>query len=251
MHLFLLGGGELGRGETFELDRFLVEATGKRSPKVVFIPAASEDPPSYGAVFKELYQGEFGAQVEVLNLVRERPVRQVVEAFVRDADLIFFGGGSTPKLLAALEAYDLAPTLRSVATQGTLVAGISAGAIMWARLANTSWQHPSWHGITPPDCIPGLGDLPLIVAPHLGGQPHRLPGLLQAVESPLSQGLPGLGIEDQAMVEVKGEKCRVHVQAPGEGAVFFRLDPETRAVESRWLRPQDGWMPVPWGDSGS
>jgi dipeptidase E len=64
LRLFAIGGGELGRGETLELDAAFVEACGKPRPRALFVPTASGDPPSYAAAFRATYQDRLGCEVD-------------------------------------------------------------------------------------------------------------------------------------------------------------------------------------------
>ena len=50
MRIVAIGGGEIGRLETLELDAEVVRLTGKRRPRVVFLPTATADDPGYVAV---------------------------------------------------------------------------------------------------------------------------------------------------------------------------------------------------------
>ena len=47
MNLIAIGGGELRERETFEIDTFIRELSGKAKPNVLFIPTASYDAVGY------------------------------------------------------------------------------------------------------------------------------------------------------------------------------------------------------------
>lgn len=46
-------------------------------------------------------------------------------------DVIFVGGGNTKSMLSVWEGWGLAPLLRRAGDAGTVLAGISAGALCW------------------------------------------------------------------------------------------------------------------------
>ena len=55
-------------------------------------------------------------------------------------DVIYVGGGNTKSMLAVWRDWDLPRPLRRAWMNGTVLAGISAGAICWFRMGVTdSW----------------------------------------------------------------------------------------------------------------
>ena len=63
-----IGGGELRQGETEIIDKFIVELSNKKNPKLLFIPTASYDAEGYIELVKERF-GDFGCIVDTLCLV--------------------------------------------------------------------------------------------------------------------------------------------------------------------------------------
>ena len=68
-----IGGGELGMLETAEIDKRIIELTGKTRPKALFIPTASGDAAGYVETFETCYGKEFGCQTRTLNLIQNPP----------------------------------------------------------------------------------------------------------------------------------------------------------------------------------
>lgn len=65
-----IGGGELRKGETYILDKYIVGLSGKKEPKLLFIPTASQDALGYITLIEE-YFGEFGCCVDSLCLITD------------------------------------------------------------------------------------------------------------------------------------------------------------------------------------
>lgn len=128
--LVLLGGSSGTWPPTEAIDRAAIERM-PRGP-IAFVPAAG-CPPDYGASFLATY-ARLGARdgyvVEVRDEASARDPRNV--ALLEEAGLIYFGGGDTTRLLAAMTG---TPALDAVATayeRGAVIVGMSAGAIALA-----------------------------------------------------------------------------------------------------------------------
>jgi peptidase E len=105
-------------------------------------------------------------------------------------DVIYVGGGNTKSMLAVWRDWDVPRLLRRAWKNGTVLAGISAGAICWFRMGVTD----SWgKGLTDMPC---LGLLPGTCCPHYDGEPERRPALHRLVASGAVQG--ALALDDGA-----------------------------------------------------
>ena len=85
--------------ETADIDKRIVELTGKTRPKALFIPTASGDPEGYMETFKMCYGQHFGCQTRVLKLIHNPPAFEEMSALVLDSDLIYVGGGNTYRMM--------------------------------------------------------------------------------------------------------------------------------------------------------
>ena len=66
-----IGGGSLRLGDTIVIDKFIVKESGRKNPKVLFIPTASKDLPAYSAAFRRVYE-KLGCRVKILRLFKKR-----------------------------------------------------------------------------------------------------------------------------------------------------------------------------------
>lgn len=131
--LMLIGGGDTGRGNTEyttkEIDEEIVKMTEKESPNFLFIGLASSHADSYYDTMKKIYK-ELGCTPVYLkksNLVNNP---DIVKQKIEDADIIYICGGDTVKLLEHVKEYNLEKLLLDAYNKGTVIAGMSAGAIL-------------------------------------------------------------------------------------------------------------------------
>ena len=136
INLILIGGGIMRKGETEKNDRWVLKRIRNqkkiKKPKVLFIPAASGDLKEYIQDFTNRYQ-EYGAMVDSLLLIKEAPSRMKIKKRFLDAELIYFGGGSAEQLLKTFKKFKLEPMCVQAVKNGTLISGLSAGAIIWGK----------------------------------------------------------------------------------------------------------------------
>jgi cyanophycinase-like exopeptidase len=129
----LVGAGEF-LAPMAELDRGLLEATGRDRPRVVILPTASApDGESTFRTWAEMGVQHFaalGAEVEPV-LVRNADEGWDTAALqaIGEADLIYLSGGHPRHLLRALNDSPLGEGIRVANARGAVVAGCSAGAM--------------------------------------------------------------------------------------------------------------------------
>lgn len=174
-HLVALGGGGFSMElppESSPLDDYLLRLTGKRRPRVCFIPTASGDALSYIDKFRAAFPGT-RARASVLSLFK--PTKDPA-THLADQDLIYVGGGNTANLLAVWKLHGLDRALLARWKRGNVVfAGISAGMNCWFSACSTD----SFGELAP--LTGGLALLPFAACPHFDGEPQRRPTLLKWV----------------------------------------------------------------------
>jgi dipeptidase E len=126
-----IGGGLLRLGETVAIDKFIVKESGKENPKVLFIPTASKDLPAYSVAFQRVYK-KLGCRVKILRLFSKRKLsHKTLEKFIKNADIIYVGGGDYDILLSMWKKHKIVPLIQSAYQQGTILTGLSAGCAVW------------------------------------------------------------------------------------------------------------------------
>lgn len=136
MKLMLIGGGEVGRGktsyETKTIDEEIVKMSMKTNPNLLFIGLADSHSDSYYDCIKKNYKslGCNPIYLKKNNLIHNP---ELVKEKFKQADIIYIGGGDTLKLLERIEEYDLKPLFDKALKNDTVLAGISAGAILLSK----------------------------------------------------------------------------------------------------------------------
>lgn len=148
----LHGGGSAGKIDEDNTDFYkeILKDT-PESAKVLLVPFAKDTERIPLAI--ERVTVEFNKNRESKNLTIETATEDNLIAQIRSADVVYFHGGTSLKLLEVLKKY---PDLRE-AIKGKVVAGESAGANVFC----TYFYSPNADGV-----FEGLGFLPLKSIPH-------------------------------------------------------------------------------------
>jgi dipeptidase E len=226
--IFAMGGG----GFTMEptnplLDDFVLSLTGAKEPRVLFLPTASGDTTAHINAFQARF-ADRACEPEHLSLFRLSDAKRPLEEMVLGADIIYVGGGSMRNLLAIWHAHGLDRLLIRAWRTGTILAGLSAGAMCW-------FQGGVTRSSGPPAPIAGLELLEGSLTVHADGEPERLPIWLSSVREGSLPG--GWALDDGVGLLFRGRRLdRVVSSRPGAGAqrvdaiagelVRHRLEPE-------------------------
>ena len=192
-----IGGGELGRPgtkrETIPIDKHILELSVRKHPRLLFIPTASNDSQAYIDVIQSYFGKYLGCRIDTLRLT-QKPSEKTIESKIDSADVIYVGGGNTKKMIKIWREYNMQFHLRNAYDNGTILSGVSAGAVCWFSFANSdSLKH-----ITGDYCrIKGLGFVKGLACPHMVREPDRLPSFKKMVKQ---YGGIGYAIDDCAAV---------------------------------------------------
>ena len=195
------------------LDRYILDLTGKQRPRVCFIGTASGDADRYAAKFFRAYAPV--SQTSDLVLFGA-PEREMVDRLA-DQDIVFVGGGNTANLLAVWRLHNVDQALRAAWQSGTILAGISAGAICWFEACLTDSFGP---GLAP--VVNGLGFLGGSACPHFDAERLRRPRYEEEVAA--SRLPAGYGIDNGVALHFVGTELHAVVsEVAGKGASRFEL----------------------------
>ena len=222
--LALGGGGFTMEPDNPALDEFVLELAAARAnvPRILFLPTASGDPTGQINAFRARFGGRTDCVAEHLSLFNLHGSTRTLEEVVREQDAIYAGGGSLRNLLAVWRAHDVDRLLVEAWERGTVLAGISAGAMCWFEGGVTKSSGP-------PEPIAGLGVLPGSLSVHADGEPERLPIWLDAVRRGELPG--GWAADDGCALLFRGRRFERAVSSR-PGASALRVD----AVEGELVR---------------
>jgi dipeptidase E len=218
--------GGISRDEPGALIDYLVGLTGRERPRACFVPTANAEEPNYVVWFYE----HFGPRAETTHLSFFPWPPADLREFVLTNELIFVGGGNTANMLAIWRLHGLDTILREAWEAGTVLCGVSAGAICWFDATVTDSFGPQLERM---DC---LGFLPGSACPHYDGEELRRPRYRELV----ANGLPGgLALDDGVAARFVGIELEEVVTARPEGRAYRveLIDGEVREtpLEARLL----------------
>lgn len=226
--VFAMGGG----GFTMEptnplLDDFVLSLATARRPRILFLPTAAGDTTGPINAFYARFEGR-GCMPEHLPLFRlaelQRPLREIVLA----QDIVYAGGGSMRNLLALWRAHELDALLVEAWRRGTVLAGLSAGAMCWFE-----------GGVTrsggAPAPLAGLGLLPGSLTVHADGEPERLPVWLECVRGGALPG--GWALDDDVGLLFAGTRMERAVSSR-PGAAAQRVDAIAGELVRKRIEPE-------------
>lgn len=223
------GGGFTTEPVGGALDELVLGLASRPVPRICFLPTASGDPNEQIARFHAAFADR---PCEPVHLSLFRLGRHPVDlrAHLVEQDVIYVGGGSMRNMLAIWRAHGLDEILREAWEQGTVLAGLSAGAMCWFE-----------GGITTSSGAPapaeGLGFLPGSMSVHLDGEPDRRRPYVEAVASGALP--PGYAADDGvALLWEDRELTRVVGSKPGLRCIRVEADGVTEVpVEALSSRP--------------
>ena len=192
-HIVAIGGAAFRtEPQNLAIDRYILDLTRKKQPKVLFIPTASAEPADIIATFMDAYV-RLGARPKVLRFFQRTPD---LRELLLSPDVIYVGGGNTKSMLAVWREWGLPDILRDAWKRGIVLAGVSAGAICWFDQGVTdSWADR----LMPLDCLGFLADT---CCPHYDSEADRRPTVHDFVQRDVVS--PVLALNDGAAAHFVG-----------------------------------------------
>jgi peptidase E len=205
-HIITMGGGGFSmEPDNLALDRFVIAQTGKDRPKISFLGQASAESQVYIINFFKAFTA-LDCQPSFLSLFQ--PHTTDIEGYLMAQDIIYVGGGNTKSMLALWREWGLDKILLQAANNGTVLAGISAGALCWYEMGTTDSYGDGT--LRPLNC---LGYLKGSFSPHYDGEANRRPVFHDLVAS--GAMLPGIAMDDGAAAHfIDGELHEVVSSRP-------------------------------------
>lgn len=224
-----MGGGGFSMEPTNPLlDNYVLSLAKRQPARVCFLPTASGDSPSYVARFYRALSARCVASDLTLidsALPRRPSSTSDIQAFVRDQDVFYVGGGNTVHLLALWRAHGLDRLLRDAWVDGAILCGVSAGMNCWFNASITD----GFGALAPLN--DGLGLLVGSACPHYDGEEGRRAAFHCAIKA----GLPsGYAADDGAGLHFVGEHL-VEVITSRRTAKAYRVERRNDVVDEQEL----------------
>jgi len=205
-----IGGGEIRTRGTAPIDREIIRLSHKKNPRLLFIPTASSDSERYWKHVQEYFGDFLKCKTDVLFLIKEQPSKESIQRKILSADIIYVGGGNTLQMMGIWRRLGVDTLLISAYENGTVLSGISAGAICWFDSGHSdsmSFFNPrKWEYIK----VRGLGLVNGILCPHYNGMTRGIPRRKHFRDMIQKTGGMGIAIENNCAIEfIDGRFYRV------------------------------------------
>ena len=135
--IIAIGGGGFGRHPGVGIiEKYILQQSDKEKPNICFIPTATGDSDSYKVSYYATLN-KLNCSPTHLDFFKRTPN---LEELIKNQDIIFVGGGNTKSMLSVWKEWGLDTILKKAYLEGTIMSGVSAGAICWFEKGVTdSW----------------------------------------------------------------------------------------------------------------
>ena len=233
-----LGGGGWAKSQTGKIVAEIIALTGKRRPRVLYVPTPSLENPITIRKFQRIYERTYGCRTDVLYLLGTAPPPGEIRRKIEWADIVFVGGGNTLLMMRRWRFLGVDRELRKAYQRGTVLAGGSAGSICWFEQGHSDSMHGYGHKPWEYIAVAGMGLLGGIHCPHYHHKDRRT-----KFRSMIRQrGLWGLAIDDRAALEVVDGQWRVIANCPGAKA--YVVTRHRGRVRERPIEPGSEFRPL-------
>ena len=209
--------------EDVTLSRYILDQVPAGRPRICFLSQASGEDAIYIANFYRHFL-ELNALPSDFSLFK--PHTADISDFVLSQDIVYVGGGNTKSMLALWREWQLDQILRQAWEQGTLLCGVSAGAICWFEQGLTDSIPRNLSAL---DC---LGFLSGSCSPHFDGESERRPSYRKLIDD--RQVAAGYGIDDYAALHFSGGDPP-RVVTSRTGATAYQVGPAPSGVSETTL----------------
>jgi peptidase E len=193
--------------------RYMAELTGKKRPKILYLPTASADSDTSIVGF---YKACAPLDVEPLSqkmYIESLTQKQSWEDVILGVDGIVASGGNTLNQQAIWHAQGIAVLLRRAWDQGIVLGGASAGSLCWFEEGTTD-SRPQQLSI-----VKCLGFIPGSHSPHYDAEAGRRPLYQRLISS--GQMKPGYACDNDAGIYFEDTQPKRFVSARQGAKVYY------------------------------
>ena len=167
-NIIAIGGGGFGAnpGQGI-IEKYILKQTKKKNPNICFIPTATGDNEAYKVNYYSTFTN-LDCCPSHLDFFKRTPD---LNELILNQDAIFVGGGNTKSMLAVWREWGLDKILKKAYLNGTVMSGVSAGAICWFQKGITD----SWASNL--KMMPCLNFIKGTCCPHYDEEPERKPAV--------------------------------------------------------------------------
>ena len=216
--IIAMGGGEIGRPgypiETTQIDKEIIRLTGKKNPKLLFVPTASSDSESYYKIVKKYFGKKLGCKTDVLYLIKEKLSKKEIEKKVFDSDIVYVGGGNTLMMMRVWKKFGVDKILTQAYEKGIVLSGLSAGSICWLKWGNSDSRKLA-NSKADSIKVSGLGLINALHCPHYDIEKNRKNDLKKMMRK--TSGV-AIAIDNCCTIEIINDKYKIISSKPQANA---------------------------------
>tara|TARA_B100000073_G_scaffold83442_1_gene64039 strand:+ start:1445 stop:2146 length:702 start_codon:yes stop_codon:yes gene_type:complete len=194
-NIIAIGGGGFGANPgQGVIENYILKQTKKKNPRICFIPTATGDNEAYKVNFYSTFTN-LNCYPSHLDFFKRTPD---LNELILNQDAIFVGGGNTKSMLAVWKEWGLDKILKKAYLNGTVMSGVSAGAICWFQNGITD----SWASNL--KMMPCLNFVKGTCCPHYDEEPERKPAVKKLL---LTNKIKNVyAVDGGAALHIKNEK---------------------------------------------
>ncbi len=207
--IIAIGGGEIGRPghpvETTKIDKEIIRLSGKKNPKLLFIPTASSDSSGYYQTIFKHFGEKLNCRTDVLYLINNKLTKKEIENKILKSDIVYVGGGNTLKMMMLWRKLNVDKILIKAYEKGIVLSGLSAGSVCWFKYGNSdsrSFNNPKADLIK----VKGLGLIDALHCPHYDVEKNRKKGLKKMMEKTKEVAI---AMDNCCAIEIIDDKYRI------------------------------------------
>lgn len=208
--IIAIGGGEIGRrgvkNETLAIDRGIINLSGKKNPKLLFIPTASGDAPAYIDSIEKYFGKRLGCKIDTLEIIVKKYSKKEIEDKILKSDIIYVGGGNTLKMMKAWRKFGIDVLLEKAMRKGIVLSGLSAGSICWFRYGNSDSARFGKNKAASMIKVKALNFIPALHCPHYDVEKGREDSLKEMMKK---NSEVAIAIDNCAAIEIVGDGYRI------------------------------------------
>ncbi|OGH73442.1 MAG: hypothetical protein A3C90_03800 [Candidatus Magasanikbacteria bacterium RIFCSPHIGHO2_02_FULL_51_14] len=237
-----IGGGVMKTGGLLAIDKEIIRLSGKKHPKLLFLPTATLDSELYWFYVDKHFGKKLGCRTEVLYLIKEKPTKEEIKNKILGTDIIYVGGGNTLKMMRLWRRLAIDKFLKTAWQRGIVLCGISAGSICWFESGHSdsmSFYNPQkWKYIN----VRGLGFIKGIHCPHYNSKTLRVPRRKHFKNMISKIGGFGIAIENNCAIEFIDGQYRIITSKPRASA--YRVYKKQGEVVSEKIQQKSKLSPI-------
>jgi len=203
------GGGFTDPQSNLKIEKYLLSQIAKDTPKICFLPQASNEAQGYVVKFYETFL-KLGAEPTWISLFGR--VEDGWKQKIIDADIIYVGGGNTKSMLALWKTWGVDKLLKHAYDNGTVMSGISAGAICWFEQGITD-------SVWPLGALDCLGFVSGSCCPHYDSEKERPPVYREKVNA--GDVKPGVALQDKTAAHFIDGELKTVISCEENKSAFY------------------------------